>query len=207
MFVAMGWELAEGPEVEHEWFNFDALNFPQDHPAREMQDTLFVAPEGSGLVMRTHTSPVQVRSLLTRELPVYVVCPGRVYRADALDATHSPVFAQLEGLCVDEGITMAHLRGTLDAYAVGDVRRGPAHPVPAVVLPLHRAVGRARRAVLRLPRRVRRARRRAVPGLLQRGLDRGRRLRHGQPERARGLRRRPRALQRLRLRHRASSGR
>ena len=117
VFVAMGWEVAEGPEVEHEWFNFDALNFGRDHPAREMQDTLFVAPEGSDRVLRTHTSPVQVRSLLTRELPVYVVCPGRVYRADALDATHSPVFAQLEGLCVDEGITMAHLRGTLDAFA------------------------------------------------------------------------------------------
>ncbi len=117
VFVAMGWEVAEGPEVEHEWFNFDALNFPKDHPAREMQDTLFVAPEGSGLVLRTHTSPVQVRSLLDRELPVYVVCPGRVYRADALDATHSPVFAQLAGLAVDEGLTMAHLRGTLEAYA------------------------------------------------------------------------------------------
>ena len=174
VFVAMGWELAEGPEVEHEWFNFDALNFPRDHPAREMQDTLFVAPEGSGLVMRTHTSPVQVRSLLTRELPVYVVCPGRVYRADALDATHSPVFGQLEGLCVDEGITMAHLRGTLDAYASAMFGDGPAHPVPPVVLPLHRAVRRARRAVLRLPRRVRRAGRRALPGLLERGLDRGR---------------------------------
>jgi phenylalanyl-tRNA synthetase alpha chain len=117
VFVAMGWEVAEGPEVEHEWFNFDALNFGGDHPAREMQDTLFVAPEGSGRVLRTHTSPVQVRSLLTRELPVYVVCPGRTFRADALDATHSPVFSQVEGLCVDEGITMAHLRGTLDAFA------------------------------------------------------------------------------------------
>jgi phenylalanyl-tRNA synthetase alpha chain len=118
VFTAMGWEVADGPEVEHEWFNFDALNFPKDHPAREMQDTLFVAPEGSGLVMRTHTSPVQVRTLLERGVPVHVVAPGRVYRADALDATHSPVFAQLEGLCVDEGITMAHLRGTLDAFAV-----------------------------------------------------------------------------------------
>ncbi len=117
VFVAMGWEVAEGPEVEHEWFNFDALNFGGDHPARELQDTLFVAPADSGLVLRTHTSPVQVRSLLDRELPVYVVCPGRVYRADALDATHSPVFAQVEGLCVDEGITMAHLRGTLDHLA------------------------------------------------------------------------------------------
>ena len=117
VFVAMGWELAEGPEVEHEWFNFDALNFGGDHPARELQDTLFVEPAGSGLVLRTHTSPVQVRSMLDRPLPVYVVCPGRVYRADALDATHSPVFAQVEGLCVDEGITMAHLRGTLDHLA------------------------------------------------------------------------------------------
>ena len=117
VFVAMGWEVAEGPEVEHEWFNFDALNFGGDHPAREMQDTLFVAPEGSGLVLRTHTSPVQIRSLLTRELPVYVICPGRTFRADALDATHSPVFSQVEGLCVDEGITMAHLRGTLDHFA------------------------------------------------------------------------------------------
>ena len=117
VFVAMGWELAEGPEVEHEWFNFDALNFGGDHPARELQDTLFVEPAGSGLVLRTHTSPVQVRSMLDRPLPVYVVCPGRVYRADALDATHSPVFAQVEGLCIDEGITMAHLRGTLDHLA------------------------------------------------------------------------------------------
>ena len=117
VFVAMGWEVAEGPELEHEWFNFDALNFGGDHPARELQDTLFVEPDDSGLVLRTHTSPVQVRSLLDRELPVHVVCPGRVYRADALDATHSPVFAQVEGLCVDEGITMAHLRGTLDHLA------------------------------------------------------------------------------------------
>lgn len=117
VFIAMGWELAEGPEVEHEWFNFDALNVPPDHPAREMQDTLWLAPEGSGVVLRTQTSPVQIRSLLARGLPCYVVAPGRVFRNDALDATHSPVFGQVEGLCVDEGITMAHLRGTLDAYA------------------------------------------------------------------------------------------
>jgi phenylalanyl-tRNA synthetase alpha chain len=117
VFVAMGWEVAEGPEVEHEWFNFDALNFGGDHPAREMQDTLFVAPAGSGLVLRTHTSPVQIRSLLDRELPVYVICPGRTYRSDPLDATHSPVFSQVEGLVVDEGITMAHLRGVLDHFA------------------------------------------------------------------------------------------
>jgi phenylalanyl-tRNA synthetase alpha chain len=119
VFVAMGYELAEGPEVEHEWFNFDALNFGGDHPARAESDTLFVEPPGSGLVLRTHTSPVQVRSLLRRRPPVYVICPGRTYRNDPLDATHSPVFGQIEGLAVDEGITMAHLRGTLDAFASG----------------------------------------------------------------------------------------
>ncbi|HEY8373494.1 MAG TPA: phenylalanine--tRNA ligase subunit alpha [Pseudonocardiaceae bacterium] len=117
VFVGMGYEVAEGPELEAEWFNFDALNFPKDHPARTMQDTFHVAPENSGLVLRTHTSPVQVRTLLERELPVYVVCPGRTFRTDELDATHTPVFHQVEGLAVDKGITMAHLKGTLDAFA------------------------------------------------------------------------------------------
>jgi phenylalanyl-tRNA synthetase alpha chain len=117
VFVAMGYEVAEGPELEAEWFNFDALNFPKDHPARTMQDSFYVAPEGSGMVLRTHTSPVQIRALLERELPVYVVCPGRTFRTDALDATHTPVFHQVEGLAVDKGITMAHLKGTLDAFA------------------------------------------------------------------------------------------
>jgi phenylalanyl-tRNA synthetase alpha chain len=117
VFVAMGYEVAEGPELEAEWFNFDALNFLKDHPARTMQDTFHVAPADSGMVLRTHTSPVQVRALLERDLPVYVVCPGRVFRTDELDATHTPVFHQVEGLAVDEGITMAHLKGTLDAFA------------------------------------------------------------------------------------------
>uniref|UniRef100_UPI0025883D96 phenylalanine--tRNA ligase subunit alpha n=1 Tax=Nocardia sp. TaxID=1821 RepID=UPI0025883D96 len=117
VFVAMGWEVAEGPEVETEHFNFDALNFLPDHPARTMQDTFHIAPEGSRQVLRTHTSPVQVRSMLSRELPIYVVCPGRTFRTDELDATHTPVFSQVEGLAVDKGLTMAHLRGTLDAFA------------------------------------------------------------------------------------------
>ncbi|MDG3012118.1 phenylalanine--tRNA ligase subunit alpha [Rhodococcus sp. D2-41] len=117
VFVAMGWEVAEGPEVETEHFNFDALNFLPDHPARTMQDTFHIAPEGSRQVLRTHTSPVQVRSMLSREVPIYVVCPGRTFRTDELDATHTPVFSQLEGLAVDKGLTMAHLRGTLDAFA------------------------------------------------------------------------------------------
>ncbi|MDJ0463274.1 phenylalanine--tRNA ligase subunit alpha [Streptomyces sp. H27-C3] len=120
VFVAMGYEVAEGPEVEAEWFNFDALNFVPDHPARQMQDTFFVRDadggtgDESGVVLRTHTSPVQARTLLDREPPVYVVCPGRVYRTDELDATHTPVFHQIELLAVDEGLTMADLKGTLD---------------------------------------------------------------------------------------------
>jgi phenylalanyl-tRNA synthetase alpha chain len=117
IFVAMGWEIAEGPELENEWFNFDAMNFDEDHPARAMQDTFFVDPVDSHLLLRTHTSPVQMRSLLTRELPVYVVAPGKVYRTDELDATHTPVFHQIEGLAIDKGLTMAHLRGTLEHLA------------------------------------------------------------------------------------------
>ncbi|ANR89833.1 phenylalanine--tRNA ligase subunit alpha [Mycobacterium avium subsp. hominissuis] len=116
-FIAMGWELAEGPEVEAEQFNFDALNFPADHPARSEQDTFYIAPEGSRQLLRTHTSPVQVRTLLARELPVYVISIGRTFRTDELDATHTPVFHQVEGLAVDRGLSMAHLRGTLDAFA------------------------------------------------------------------------------------------
>lgn len=117
IFIGMGWEVAEGPELEHEWFNFDALNFDEDHPARAMQDTFFIDPVDRHLVLRTHTSPVQIRSLLGRELPVYVVAPGRVYRTDELDATHTPVFHQLEGIAIDRGLTMAHLRGTLEHLA------------------------------------------------------------------------------------------
>src|SRR6476659_10097177 len=116
LFVAMGWEVAEGPVLEAEWLNFDALNLGPDHPARSMQDTFFVGSEDSGVVLRTHTSPVQIRSMLDRTVPIYVVCPGRVYRTDELDSTHTPVFHQVEGLVVDEGITMADLKGTLDHF-------------------------------------------------------------------------------------------
>ena len=117
IFVAMGWEVAEGPEVEAEWLNFDALNLGPDHPARTMQDTFWVEPEKAGMVLRTHTSPVQARTMLDREPPLYVICPGRVFRTDELDATHSPVFHQVEGLAIDEGLSMAHLKGTLDHFA------------------------------------------------------------------------------------------
>ena len=117
IFVAMGWEVAEGPLVEAEWLNFDALNLGPDHPARTMQDTFWTEPAENHVVLRTHTSPVQARTMLTREPPIYVVCPGRVFRTDEYDATHSPMFHQVEGLVVDEGITMAHLKGSLDHFA------------------------------------------------------------------------------------------
>lgn len=117
VFVGMGWEIVEGPELESEWYNFDALNFDADHPARAMQDTFFVEPVERHLVMRTHTSPVQVRTMLDRDVPMYVLSPGRVYRTDELDSTHTPVFHQFEGLAVDRGLTMAHLKGTLEHFA------------------------------------------------------------------------------------------
>src|SRR5436190_301872 len=117
VFVAMGWEVAEGPEAEAGWLNFDALNVPAHHPAREEQDTLWLDPPSAGVCLRTQTSPVQLRALLERGAPCYVVVPGRVYRNDPLDATHSPIFHQLEGLAVDEGLTMGNLRGTLDMFA------------------------------------------------------------------------------------------
>ena len=117
VFIGMGWEIAEGPELENEWFNFDALNMDEDHPARGTQDTFFVDPIDSHLLLRTQTSPVQIRSLLDRPLPVYVISPGKVFRKDELDATHTPVFHQLEGIAIDKNLTMAHLRGTLEHLA------------------------------------------------------------------------------------------
>ncbi|GAA3689050.1 phenylalanyl-tRNA synthetase alpha subunit [Yimella lutea] len=117
ILVGMGWEIAEGPEVEAEWFVFDALNFDADHPARQMQDTFYIEPADAGLVLRTHTSPVQARAMLERGAPLYIGCLGRVFRTDELDATHMPAFHQIEGLAVDEGLTMAHLKGTLDRMA------------------------------------------------------------------------------------------
>ena len=103
IFVAMGWEIAEGPVIESEWLTFDALNLGPDHPARTMQDTFWTEPADGGVVLRTHTSPVQARTMLTRTPPIYVACPGRVFRTDEYDATHSPVFHQVEGLAIDEG--------------------------------------------------------------------------------------------------------
>ncbi|MEY3020335.1 MAG: hypothetical protein RLZZ272_1319 [Actinomycetota bacterium] len=116
VFVGLGFRVAEGPEAEAGAYNFDLLNIPPEHPARQAMDTIYVSVE-EDVVLRTHTSPVQVRSMLAASPPIAVVCPGRVYRADAVDATHSPVFTQVEGLLVDEGVTMADLRGTLLAFS------------------------------------------------------------------------------------------
>jgi phenylalanyl-tRNA synthetase alpha chain len=121
VFVGLGYAVAEGPEAESATYNFDLMNIPADHPARQEMDTIYVATEedagGGSVVLRTHTSPVQARVMTTTEPPIAVVVPGRVFRADAVDATHSPVFHQVEGLLVDEGVTMADLRGTLLTFA------------------------------------------------------------------------------------------
>ena len=126
-FISMGWQISDGPEVETEWYDFDALNFGPDHPARQMQDTFYVKGNqakdaagfvGSNMVLRTQTSSDQVRGLLTRGVPLYIACPGRVFRTDELDAIHTPVFHQVEALAVDKHLTMADLKGVLDKLAV-----------------------------------------------------------------------------------------
>ena len=205
-FVGMGWEVAEGPELESEWLNFDALNLGPDHPARQMQDTFFLDPVDSGLVLRTQTSPVQIRTMLEQEPPIYVVAPGKVFRTDDLDATHTPVFHQIECLAIDKGLTMAHLRGALDAFVrimFGEETRTrvranyfpftePSMETDFLCFACHGAEtwGSAR----------------AVPHLRRLRLDRARRLRHGQPQGAAHVRHRPRRLLRVRVRARHREG-
>ncbi len=113
-FSGLGFEVMEGPEVELDHYNFELMNLPKNHPARDAQDTFYM---DDNIVLRTHTSPMQARAMLTRKPPIRIICPGRVYRADELDATHSPVFHQMEGLVVDENMSMSDLRGTLEAFA------------------------------------------------------------------------------------------
>ena len=196
MFVGMGWEVAEGPEVEAEWLNFDALNFDADHPARQMQDTFFIEPPESGLVLRTHTSPVQVRALLERGAPTYVICPGKVFRTDELDATHTPVFHQIEGLAVDKGLTMADLKGTLEHWAHTmfgpdiTIRLRPSYfpfTEPSAEPDLLCFVCKGGDPCL--------------PHLWRQRLDRVGRLRHGASECVARQRDRPGRLQRVRVRH------
>ena len=130
IFLGMGYQIIDGPELEDDWHNFEALNMPQEHPARDMQDTLYLAspvgaagtPGSSGTprpatLLRTHTSGMQIRYMETHQPPVRIIAPGRVYRRDAFDATHTPMFTQVEGLVVDEGISLGDLKGTLNAFA------------------------------------------------------------------------------------------
>ena len=114
IFIGMGFEIAEGPEVEYDYYNFQALNIPENHPARDTQDTFYIT---ENVLLRSQTSPVQVRVMEKQSPPIRVISPGRVYRSDALDATHSPLFHQMEGLVVDKGITMSDLKGTLETFA------------------------------------------------------------------------------------------
>jgi phenylalanyl-tRNA synthetase alpha chain len=114
IFAGLGFSVAEGPEIETDAYNFEALNIPRDHPARDMQDTFYLSPE---TLLRTHTSPVQIRAMRAQKPPVRIICPGTVYRRDVADITHSPMFHQVEGLAVDRGITMADLKGTLTLFA------------------------------------------------------------------------------------------
>ena len=113
IFVGMGYEVVEGPEVEYDHYNFELLNIPKNHPARDAQDTFYV---DDNIVLRTHTSPVQARIMTTRKPPIRIICPGHVYRSDAVDATHSPIFHQCEGLVVDKGVTFSDLKGTLELF-------------------------------------------------------------------------------------------
>ncbi|MBR2847982.1 MAG: phenylalanine--tRNA ligase subunit alpha [Clostridia bacterium] len=114
IFIGMGFDIVEGPEVEYDYYNFQALNIPPDHPARDTQDTFYIS---ENILLRTQTSSVQARTMETRKPPIRIVSPGRVYRSDAVDATHSPLFHQMEGLVIDKGVTMGNLKGALEMFA------------------------------------------------------------------------------------------
>ncbi len=188
VFLGLGFTVMEGPEIETVHYNFDALNHSPTHPARARTDTFYVGGgresggQESDRVLRTHTSPMQIRAMEAHPPPLYVVIPGRVYRPDS-DATHTPQFHQIEGLAVDEDITLADLKGTLLVFAremFGERARGA--PAPAL-LPLHRAQRRGRRLLLSLRRPGLPARRLALLPLQGRGLARGARRGRGRPER------------------------
>ena len=179
IFTRMGYRVAEGPEIEDEWHNFEALNIPPDHPARTMKDSLYV--DVDGLLLRTETSAVQIRTMESQAPPISVVVPGRTYRREAVDATHLSVFHQVEGLVVDEGISFADLRGTLEAFAHEMFGAGRARAAHARLLPVRRTRLPGRGVVLRL-------RRRGVPRLRER-MARAARRRDGPSEGARELRR------------------
>ena len=178
IFVGMGFEIVEGPEVELDYYNFEALNIPKDHPARDTQDTFYI---NDNIVLRTQTSPVQIRTMEKQKPPIRIISPGRVYRSDAVDATHSPLFHQIEGLVVDKGITFGGPKGHLGNLCETSVWRRFRGSLPPSPLPLYRTLRRGRCAVLQLPWR-------RLPPLQKRRLDRNFRLRHGTPKSAEQLR-------------------
>ena len=149
LFRSAGFSVEDGPEVEDDWHNFEALNIPANHPARAMHDT-FYFPDGR--LLRTHTSPVQIRAMLRDKPPLRMIVPGRVYRRDS-DMTHTPMFHQVEGLVVDEGVSLANLKAVLHEFVEQLLRAAAGDPLPAVVLPVHRALGRSRHRVRVLQRR------------------------------------------------------
>ncbi len=197
VMVGLGYRVMEGPEVEHDYYNFTALNHPPGHPARMLQDTFYVQSDPE-VLLRTHTSPVQTRAMEAEPPPIFVIVPGKVYRRDS-DATHSPMFHQVEGLAIGEGITLADLQGTLEEMLRAIFGAGREARMRPALLPLHRAERRVRRLLLRLRRDRHPRRRRALRPLQGDRLDRGRRRRDGRPQR-------PRVRRRQRLRPRAGPG-
>ena len=158
MFIGLGFNVAEGPEVETVYYNFDALNHAPTHPARLMTDTFYVEPtddifDPQARLLRVHTSPVQIRAMEQQPPPIYLVVPGRVYRLDN-DATHTPQFHQIEGLAVDDDITLADLQGHAADLRPSDLRRGARGPAATALLPVHRAERRGRRVLLQLQPRA-----------------------------------------------------
>ncbi len=154
IFADMGFSVAEGPDIETDFYNFTALNFPAGHPAREMHDTFFFNPDANGerKVLRTHTSPVQIRTMLAQKPPIRVIMPGRTYRCDS-DQTHTPMFHQVEGLVIDKGSISATSNGCWRSSARRSSRCPREDALPAVLLPVHRAVDGSRHPVSRARRR------------------------------------------------------
>ena len=171
IFLDLGFWIETGPEIESVYYNFDALNIPETHPSRDDWDTLYIDAK---TVLRTHTSPVQIRAMEKHGAPLYIITPGKCYRHDNPDATHSPMFHQIEGLAIDTDITFADLKGTLDFFAKKFFRRKGPHPIPPELLSFHGAERRSRRQLLRL-------RRERLPKVQGEWMDRANGLRHGSP--------------------------
>ena len=184
VFSRLGYTVADGPEIEDDWHVFSALNFPPEHPARDMQDTFFIEKDPD-ILLRTHTSSIQVRTMEHQRPPIRVICPGRVFRNEAISYRAHCIFHQIEGLYIDEGVSFADLKQSLLLLRQGGFRRAGGHPDAPVVFPLHRTFGRGRRIVQPL-------RGQGLPGVQGHRLARNHGLRHGRPQRTPGKRHRPR---------------